>query len=46
MINFCMAVKEYERDGALSTAMALVCIFHFLYVADCLWFEVSANVSS
>ena len=41
MINFCMAAKEYQEDGKLSTAMILVCIFHFIYVADCLFYEVS-----
>ena len=41
MINFCMAAKEYENFGELSTAMILVCIFHFIYVADCLFYEVS-----
>lgn len=41
MINFCMAAKEYEKFGELSTAMILVCIFHFIYVADCLFYEVS-----
>ena len=40
MINFCMAAKEYRKDE-LSTAMILVCIFHFIYVADCLFYEVS-----
>lgn len=40
MIDFCMAAKEYEKYGALSNAMILVCIFHFVYVADCLFYEV------
>lgn len=39
MIDFCMAAKEYEKYGALSNAMILVCIFHFVYVADCLFYE-------
>jgi len=41
MINFCMAAKEYEKTHELSTAMILVCIFHFVYVADCLLYESS-----
>lgn len=42
MINFCMAAKElYRKDGELSTAMILVCVFHFIYVADCLFYESS-----
>ena len=40
MIDFCMAAKEYEKYGALSNAMILVCIFHFVYVADCLSYDV------
>lgn len=46
MINFCMAAKEYEKTHELSTAMILVCIFHFVYVADCLLYEVSEDGSS
>lgn len=41
MINFCMAAKEYEKSQEVSTAMILVCIFHFVYVADCLFYEPS-----
>jgi len=41
MINFCMAAKEYQKYGEVSTAMLLVCIFHFIYVADCLFYESS-----
>ena len=41
MINFCMAAKEFQKYGELSTAMILVCIFQFIYVADCLFYEVS-----
>ena len=40
MIDFCMAAKEYQKYGAVSNAMILVCIFHFIYVADCLFYEV------
>ena len=41
MINFCMAAKEYQKyNGEVSTAMLLVCIFQFVYVADCLFYEV------
>lgn len=46
MINFCMAAKEYQKTHEVSTAMILVCIFHFIYVADCLFYEVSENASS
>lgn len=46
MINFCMAAKEYEKTHELSTAMILVCIFQFVYVADCLLYEVSEDGSS
>ena len=45
MINFCMAAKEYEKYGEVSTAMLLVCIFHFIYVADCLLYEVGEDMS-
>ncbi|XP_068730271.1 delta(14)-sterol reductase LBR-like isoform X1 [Montipora capricornis] len=41
MINFCMAAKEHEKYGEVSTSMILVCVFQFLYVADCLFFESS-----
>jgi len=41
MINFCMAAKEYEKTHEVSTAMILVCIFQFIYVADCLFYESS-----
>ena len=44
MINFCMAAKEYQKTSELSSAMLLVCIFQFIYVADCLFYEVSRNV--
>ena len=46
MINFCMVAKEYEKTRDVSTAMILVCIFQFIYVADCLFYEVSEYVSS
>lgn len=46
MINFCMAAKEYEKTHEVSTAMILVCIFQFIYVADCLFYEVSEDASS
>ena len=36
-----MAAKGYERDDKVYTAMILVCIFHFIYVADCLFYEAS-----
>ena len=46
MINFCMAAKEYEKTHEVSAAMILVCIFQFIYVADCLFYEVSEYVPS
>ncbi len=39
-----MAAKEYEKTQELSTAMLLVCIFQFIYVADCLLYEVSEDL--
>lgn len=41
IINFCMAALEYDMKGSVSVSMILVCVFQFVYVADCLWFEVS-----
>lgn len=41
MINFCMAAKEFNKRGEVSPAMMLVCIFQLIYVADCLFYEVS-----
>lgn len=38
-----MAAKEYKKCNELSTAMLLVCIFQFIYVADCLLYEVSED---
>ena len=40
IINLCMAVKEYQEPGGLSTAMILVCVFQFVCVADVLLHEV------
>ena len=45
MINFCMAAKEYQKNG-LSVAMVLVCMFQFLYVADGMLHEVSCSWQS
>ncbi|RDD42549.1 Lamin-B receptor [Trichoplax sp. H2] len=39
MINFCMAVKQYEKHGSVTTSMLLVCFFEFWYILDALWFE-------
>lgn len=41
IINLCMAVKEYQEPGGLSTAMILVCVFQFVCVADVLLHEES-----
>lgn len=40
MINFCMAAKQYEKHGDVTTSMLLVCFFHFWYIFDALWNEV------
>jgi Delta14-sterol reductase len=32
--NLSVAAKQYELHGSLSTAMILVCFFHFWYIAD------------
>ena len=39
MINYCMAVKQYELHGEVTNSMILVCLFQFWYILDCLWFE-------
>ena len=41
LINYCMAAKQYELYGYVSNSMALVCLFQFWYILDCLWFEQS-----
>jgi delta14-sterol reductase len=39
VITFAMAAAQYERDGSVSLAMALVCLFQLWYVADFYVFE-------
>ena len=39
VIDLGMLQKQYEKHGSVSTSMALVCVFHFVYVLDALWFE-------
>lgn len=34
IINFSAAAKQYEVHGTVTTPMMLVCLFHFLYIAD------------
>ncbi len=37
--TFMMAHAEYEREGALSVPMILVCLFQLIYTVDFYWFE-------
>lgn len=39
LINFSMAAKQYQLHGHVTTAMILVCFFHFWYIADYYWHE-------
>ena len=39
LINYCMAAKQYENFGTVTTSMILVCAFQSWYVLDALWFE-------
>jgi len=39
LLNLGCAHKQFTRTGAVSAPMLLVNAFHFLYVADGLWFE-------
>jgi protein-S-isoprenylcysteine O-methyltransferase Ste14 len=34
LINFSFAARQYALHGHLTTPMILVCLFHFMYVAD------------
>merc|ERR1712224_953724 len=36
-----MAYKQAELHGYVSNSMAMVCLFHAIYVADALYFEKS-----
>ena len=39
LLDLGFAHKQFTDTGAVSPAMALVCAFQALYVADALWFE-------
>ena len=40
IINYCMLVAQYERNGGTVTnSMVLVCVFQSWYILDALWFE-------
>ena len=39
IINYCMLVAQYEKHGHVTASMILVCVFHFWYILDALWFE-------
>ncbi len=39
LLNYCMAAKQYELHGHVTSSMVLVCIFQSWYILDCLWFE-------
>lgn len=38
-LTFMMAHAEYEREGSLSLAMLIVCLFQLVYTVDFFWFE-------
>ncbi len=39
IVTMAMALAQYERDGNVSLSMALVVVFHLIYVADFYFFE-------
>lgn len=39
VIDLAMAHKQHQQLGYVSLPLALVCIFHTIYVLDSLWFE-------
>ncbi len=39
VLTLLMAHAEYERHGALSLAMIVVCLFQLVYTVDFFWFE-------
>lgn len=41
IIDLGMVQKQYEKHGYVSTSMALVCMFQFVYILDALWFETA-----
>ena len=41
MIDLGMLQKQYEKHGYVSTSMALVCMFQFVYILDALCFETA-----
>ncbi|QDZ21766.1 sterol reductase [Chloropicon primus] len=41
VIDLAMAYKQHEIHGSVSNSMAMVCLFHAIYVADALYYEKS-----
>ena len=41
IIDLGMLQKQYMKHGHVSTSMALVCMFQFVYILDALWFETA-----
>ena len=39
ILNYCMLVAQYEKQGYITSSMVLVCAFQFWYILDALWFE-------
>jgi len=39
VLDLCMAASQLSRIGYITNGMALVCLFHLVYVADALWYE-------
>ena len=39
IINYCMLIAQYEKQGSVSLSMIAICIFQAWYVLDALWFE-------
>lgn len=40
IIDLAMFVDVYQTGDEINKALLLVCLFHFLYIVDALWFEV------
>jgi delta14-sterol reductase len=38
-INFSLAAQQYRMHGTITTPMIMVCLFHFLYIADYFFHE-------
>ena len=41
IIDLGMLQKQYTKHGYVSSSMALVCVFQFVYILDALWFETA-----